>query len=70
MKQKRTFYRVVPNPSFSQIDTATLKEARAKKKEFGECKSPDATPENKAYWAKQGKLCKIVKVIEITEEVQ
>ena len=70
MTQKRTFYRVVPNPSFSTIYAATLEEARAKKKEFGECKNPDATPKNKAYWAKQGKLCKIVKVIEITEEVE
>lgn len=63
-----TFFRVIPNPSFSVIRAETLEEARAKKKEFGEC--PEGTPENKAFWARQRELCKIVKVTEIVEEVE
>ena len=64
------FYRVIPNPSFSELYAKTLKEARRIKQEFGECTSKDATAENKAFWAKQREACKIVKVTETIEVIE
>lgn len=65
--QVDVFYRVVTPLTFSDLHAKTLDEAIAKKIAFGEC--PNGTPENKSFWAKQRDLCKIIKVIEITEEI-
>ena len=63
----RTFYRVVPPPGFSDFQADTLGEARTLRLKWGAC--PNGTPENKAYWKKQQRKCRIVKVIEITEVI-
>jgi len=67
-KTRNVFYRVVPSPSFSQLYAETVEEARDILEHFGDC--PNGTPENKAYWKKEQAKCKIVKVIEIVEEVE
>ena len=64
----RIFYRVEPPSSFSCVYAKTLKQAKIELEKWGEC--PNGTPENKAYWKAQQALCKIVKVIEITETIK
>lgn len=64
----RIFYRVITPSSFSNIDTGSLEEAIEAVKDFGDC--PNGSFENKVYWRQQSELCKIVKVTEITEEIQ
>jgi hypothetical protein len=63
---KIEYYRVITPDCFSDFNAKDLDEAKKKLKDFG------STPENKEhyqYWQEKMKQCKIVKVTEITEEV-
>jgi hypothetical protein len=63
----RTFYVVETGGSFADITENTLKEALTTLHNFGEC--PDGTEANKAFWRKQRAQCKLMKVTEISEEI-
>jgi hypothetical protein len=62
---ERVFYKVVTPDPFSNFNCNSLEEAKAKLSEF------KSLPENDhhEYWERVRKGCKIVKVTEITEDV-
>ena len=62
---KKIFYRIITPPTFSNFELPTLEKAQDTLHDFG-C---SATKENKKYWEQQRKLCKIVRVSQIIEEV-
>jgi len=66
---KKVFYRVITPDVFSDLHANTLADAK-RQLEAWSTVPEDAKPENKAYWREMGKLCKIVKVTEITERVK
>ena len=62
---KREFYRIITPSSFSNLEFETLEKAKQDLIRFG------SDPSNEYYerWQERIKECKIVKVVEIIEEV-
>ena len=66
--KSNVFYRVITS-SFSDMEAETLITAKRLLYDFGETTNPNATDENKTYWAGEREKCRIVRVTELIEEI-
>ena len=63
---KTKFYRIITPSTLANLDFATLEEAKQGLKEFG---GDPRNSEYYQYWQEQMSKCKVVKVIQTTEDV-